>query len=168
MMLSDDARARITASHPRAHTRTDTRTKMFTAGQRVLINYPRNGVSKYYEAVLKEKKREGWEVIWLCPGKHYGTLSEGIAEADMLCVEANKDVYIREIFDLVEANNRQMNTVFKPAQMDIQSRLTDIQHAVNTLTYAVDGLYRGSSPMPPLQALDTQLLTEQSLTEQSL
>ena len=63
---------------------------------------------------------------------------------------------------------RQMNTVFKPAQMDIQSRLTDIQHAVNTLTYAVDGLYRGSSPMPPLQALDTQLLTDQSLTEQSL
>jgi len=143
---------------------------MFTTGQRVLINYPRNGISRFYEAVLKEKKREGWEVIWLCPGKHYGTLSDGIAEADMLLVESNKPEcpFLRELFDLVEANNRQMNTVFKPAQMDIQSRLTDIQHVVNTLTYAVDGLYRGSSPMPPLQALDTQLLTEQSLTEQSL
>ncbi len=156
------------ALHPRAHTRTRSRGKMFTSGQRVLVNYPRNGISKYYEAVLKEKKQQGWEVIWLCSGKHYGTLSDGISEADMLCVEGNKDVYIREMYDLVGANNRQMNTVFKPAQMDIQSRLTDIQHAVNTLTYAVDGLYRGSSPMPPLQALDTQLLTEQLLTEQSL
>ena len=136
---------------------------MFTTGQRVLINYPRNGVSRYYEAVLKEKKQHGWEVIWLCPGKHYGTLSEGIAEADMLRIEANKDVYICEIFDLVEANNRQMNTVFKPTQMDIQSRLTDIQQLINTLTYAVDGLYRNSSPMPPLQDLDTQVLTEQNL-----
>lgn len=136
---------------------------MFTSGQRVMVNYTRNGISKYYEAVLKEKKQQGWEVIWLCPGKYYGTLSEGIAEADMLRIEANKDVYIREIFDLVEANNRQNNTIFKPFCMDVQSRLTDIQQLINTLTYAVDGLYRGSSPMPPLQALDTQLLTEQSL-----
>ena len=141
---------------------------MFTAGQRVLVNYPRNGISRYYEAVLKEKKQRGWEVIWLCPGKHYGTLSDGISEADMLRIEANKDVYIREIFDLVEANNRQNNTIFKPFCMDVQSRLTDIQQLVNTLTYAVDGLYRGSSPMPPLPAIDTQLLAEQSLTEQNL
>lgn len=162
-MLSDDARARtstLVSCHPPLDTCTVT---MFTAGQRVLVNYPRNGVSKYYEAVLKEKKQRGWEVIWLCPGKDYGALSTGILEADMLRIEANKDVYIREIFDLVEANNRQMNTVFKPTQMDIQSRLTDIQQLINTLTYAVDGLYRGSSPMPPLQALDMQLLTEQSL-----
>ena len=136
---------------------------MFATGQRVLVNYPRNGRTRFYEAVLKEKKQQGWEVIWLCPDKDYGTVSDGIAEADMLRIEANKDAYLREIFDFVEANNRQMNTVFKPTQMDIQSRLTDIQQLINTLTYAVDGLYRGSSPMPPLQALDTQLLTEQSL-----
>lgn len=139
---------------------------MFTAGQRVLINCTNRGISKYYEAILKEKKPRGWEVIWVCPGKDYGALSTGILEADMLHIEANKDVYIREIFDLVEANNRQMNTVFKPAQMDMQSRLTDIQHAVNTLTYAVDGLYRNSSPMPPLPILPAE--TEALLTEQNL
>lgn len=136
---------------------------MFTTGQRVLVNYPRNGVSRYYEAILKEKKQHGWEVIWLCPGKHYGTLSDGISETNMLRIEANNEAYLRGVFDLVETTNRQMNTVFKPTQMDIQSRLTDIQQLINTLTYAVDGLYRNSSPMPPLQDLDTQVLTEQNL-----
>lgn len=166
MMLSDGARA-LSSTLVRCHSPPNTYTvTMFTAGQRVLVNYPRNGVSKYYETVLKEKKQQGWEVIWLCPGKHYGTLSDGISEADMLRIEANKDVYIREIFDLVEANNRQMNTVFKPTQMDIQSRLTDIQQLINTLTYAVDGLYRGSSPMPPLPVLPAE--TEALLTEQNL
>tara|TARA_B100000214_G_C23846130_1_gene571129 strand:+ start:216 stop:641 length:426 start_codon:yes stop_codon:yes gene_type:complete len=141
---------------------------MFTTGQRVLVNYPRNGVSKYYEAVLKEKKQQGWEVIWLCSGKHYGTLSDGIPEADMLRIEPNAPEcpFLRELFGLVEANNRQMNTVFKPTQMDIQSRLTDIQQLINTLTYAVDGLYRGSSPMPPLPVLPAE--TEALLTEQNL
>lgn len=84
----------------------------------------------------------------------------------MLRIEANRDVYIHELFDLVEANNRQNNTIFKPFCMDVQSRLTDIQQLINTLTYAVDGLYRGSSPMPPLASLSVEaeaLLNEESL-----
>lgn len=53
-------------------------------GNKVLVQYNKLN-DKWFEAVLKSKQDNGtWTVIWLCNGKYYGTITDGVREENII------------------------------------------------------------------------------------
>ena len=60
----------------------------FKSGDAVLVRY--NKQNKWFEAILNEKKKDGWDVIWTSNGKFYGTTTDKVKFKDLMATGFNK------------------------------------------------------------------------------
>lgn len=56
---------------------------MFQEGDSVLVEYKLGREKTWHEAILKEKKANGWVVIWMTHNNYYGTTTDGVQEECM-------------------------------------------------------------------------------------
>ena len=128
----------------------------FKAGDAVLVKYSKQ--NKWFEAILKEKKKEGWDVIWTSNGKFYGTITNKVKREDMMATGFNKkkstdiaeittriDKLLAEVasLNLLTKRNikeweknklsvqRRMEDVVKPFMFECQNRMTRLELALD-------------------------------------
>lgn len=128
----------------------------FKAGDAVLVKYDKQ--NKWFEAVLKEKKKEGWDVIWTSNGKFYGTTTDKVKMKDLMATGFNKkksadiadittriDKILAELsgLNLLTKRNlkeweksklslqRRMEDIVKPFIFECQTRMTRLELALD-------------------------------------
>lgn len=128
----------------------------FKAGDAVLVKYSKH--DRWFEAVLKEKKKEGWDVIWTSNGKFYGTTTDKVKMKDLMATGFNKkkctdtaDIVVRIDKILVELSGlnlltkrnlkewekskfsmqRRMEDIFKPFIFECQTRMSRLELALD-------------------------------------
>jgi hypothetical protein len=128
----------------------------FKVGDAVLVRYDKQ--NKWFEAVLKEKKKEGWDVIWTSNGKFYGTTTDKVKMKNLMATGFNKkksadiadmttriDKILSELsgLNLLTKRNlkeweksklsmqRRMEDIFKPFIFECQTRMTRLELALD-------------------------------------
>lgn len=108
----------------------------FKTGDAVLVRY--NKQNKWFEAILKEKKKDGWDVIWTSNGKFYGTTTDKVKFKDLMATGFNKkktadiaditmkiDKIISELSCLNMLSKRNIKE-WEKSKLSMQRRMEDI------------------------------------------
>lgn len=150
----------------------------FKVGDAVLVKYSKH--DRWFEAILKEKKKEGWDVIWTSTGKFYGTTTDKVKKKDLMATSHNitKSADIANITTRIDrilselsslnilakrnlkewekskmSQQRRMEDIFKPFILECQTR-------VSRMELALDGVITNQEKiLERLPAIDNHLLS---------
>ena len=95
---------------------------MFEKGDNVLVEYKLGREKTWHEAILKEKKTNGWVVIWMTRDGYYGTTTDGVQEECM-----------RSKTNWLEKMEVLLRTLAVERMNDIQRRLDRLNERFSTL-----------------------------------
>ena len=150
----------------------------FKAGDAVLVKYSNH--DRWFEAILKEKKQDGWDVIWTSNGKFYGTITDKIKIKDMLATGFNKkksadiagittkiDIILAELSGLNLLTKRNLKE-WEKSKLSIQRRMEDVvkpfifecQTRMSRLELALDRVISNQEKiLERLPSIDSHLLS---------
>lgn len=150
----------------------------FKAGDAVLVKYDKQ--NKWFEAILKEKKKEGWDVIWTSNGKFYGTTTDKVKFKDLMATGFNKkksadiadittkiDIILSELSGLNMITKRNIKE-WEKSKLSLQRRMEDIvkpfifecQTRMSRMELALDRVIANQEKiLERLPAIDSHLLS---------
>jgi len=120
---------------------------MFEEGDNVLVEYKLGREKTWHEAILKEKKANGWVVIWMTRDGYYGTTTADVKE-ECIRLKTNwlekVEVLLRslavermnEIQKRLDRLNERFTTLVAPALLKIsemESRQSRMEHMLDAI-----------------------------------
>lgn len=120
---------------------------MFEEGDNVLVEYKLEREKTWHEAILKEKKANGWVVIWMTRDGYYGTTTGEVKEKCMrlktnwlekvevllrnLTVERMNDIQ-----EKIDRLNERVSTLVAPSALkltEMEARQCRIEHMLDAI-----------------------------------
>ena len=120
---------------------------MFEEGDNVLVEYKLGREKTWHEAILKEKKTNGWVVIWMTRDGYYGTTTNGVQEECMRSKTnwfGKMEVLLRniaiermnEMQEKIDRLNERFSAIIKPSAFkvtEIEARQSRMEHMLDEI-----------------------------------